>query len=69
VVLDAEPTGEPLWPGRIAAGGAGVLWRGEAVSGEELDGINERAIDGRGRAATARVVASSPAEACRPGHL
>jgi hypothetical protein len=35
VVLDAEPAGEPLWPGQIAAKGSCVLWRGEAVSGDE----------------------------------
>jgi hypothetical protein len=33
--MDAEPAGEPLWPGRIAAEGGCMLWRGEVVSGDE----------------------------------
>jgi hypothetical protein len=65
--MDAEPAGEPLWPGRIAVEGGCMLWRGEVVSGDERGTAMRRPIDARGRAATARVVASAPPEPCRSG--
>jgi hypothetical protein len=68
--MDAEPAGVPLWPGRIAAEGGCMLWRGEVVSGDERGTAMRRPstpADGQRRTARrSHVVLDAPS---RPGSL